>query len=106
MYQVEASYTGILRVVRSKPVTLGIAPVALVSAVVSQDGAQSGATPISAAWVAKDKEELQLFYQLLSPVVPRNPLRGVRAAGSRVRWRASGPRPLQGQTTRRAQFTG
>ncbi len=79
-YQVEAAYAGILRTAQSKPVNLGIAPVALVSAAVSQDGAQSGETPISAAWIMKDKEALQVFYQLLSPLVPRNPLRGVKAA--------------------------
>jgi len=77
-YKVSAKYRGILRSGKSGPVILNIKPAHVRASYVS-DCFPNGNCPISSVWTLKNKGRFLVFFQTLSPYLPKNPVHSIRA---------------------------
>jgi len=79
-YRVKAEYRDAFRVADTTAAVLRVHPAQIRTATVSACGQQSRDTPLAASWTLEHEEGYMVFYEQLSPKLPRNPLHCVRAA--------------------------
>lgn len=77
-YKVWAEYRGIMRHAASEPVDLRVSQAAILAANTPRWGLQASDAPYAATWAHRHEKGIMLFYQLMSPHVPRNPVRSIR----------------------------